>query len=79
MGRGKLWEPIMGKSGPDDSYIDEIEKIRGAQYWIGGIKFELMESTTPDGLVANWIEKNCEGLPLHSRARGRDNQAIQGL
>ena len=52
----------MGKSGPGDSYIDEIEKIRGAQYWIGGIKFELMESTTPDGLVANWIEKNGEGV-----------------
>jgi methylmalonyl-CoA/ethylmalonyl-CoA epimerase len=32
----KIWEPIMGKSGPDDSYIDEISKIHGARYWIGG-------------------------------------------
>lgn len=34
------------------------------------IGFELMESTIPDGPVANWIEKKGEGLPLHSHARG---------
>ena len=60
-----------------------------------------MESTTPYGPVANWIEKNgeevmivkfnvdntreaikeleSEDLSLHSCAKGRNNQAIQGL
>jgi len=36
-----------GRSEPDDPYIDEPEKIRVARYWLGGIGFELMESTTP--------------------------------
>lgn len=60
----KIWEPILGKSRPDDPYEDEPEKIRVARYWIGGVGFELMESTTPDGPVAKWIEKHGEGLML---------------
>jgi catechol 2,3-dioxygenase-like lactoylglutathione lyase family enzyme len=44
-----VWEPILGKSGPNDHYIDEPEKIRVARYWVGEVGFELMESTTPDG------------------------------
>jgi len=27
----KVWEPILGKSKPDDAYIDEPEKIRVAR------------------------------------------------
>ncbi|MGZ3525682.1 MAG: VOC family protein, partial [Thermodesulfobacteriota bacterium] len=23
----KIWEPIFGKTKPDDSYVDELEKI----------------------------------------------------
>lgn len=60
----KLWEPILGKSQPDDPYVDDPEKIRVARYWIGGVGFELMESTTPDGPVAQWIDKHGEGLML---------------
>jgi methylmalonyl-CoA/ethylmalonyl-CoA epimerase len=41
----KIWEPILGKSKPDDEYIDEPEKIKVARYWVGEIGFELMEST----------------------------------
>jgi len=60
----KKWEPILGKPGPDDPYVDEPEKIRVARYWLGDVGFELMESTSPDGDVAKFIEKNGEGIML---------------
>lgn len=62
----KVWEPILGKTAPDDAYVDEPEKIRVARYWVGGVGFELMESTTPDGDVAKFIEKRGEGIMLMS-------------
>jgi methylmalonyl-CoA/ethylmalonyl-CoA epimerase len=62
----KVWEPVLGKTAPDDSYVDESERIRVARYWIGQVGFELMESTTPDGPVAKWIEKNGEGMMVIS-------------
>ena len=62
----KIWEPILGKEAPDDAYIDEPEKIRVARYWVGGVGFELMESLTPDGDVAKFIEKRGEGVMLVS-------------
>ena len=54
----KVWEPVLGKAEPDDPYVDESEQIRVARYRIGEMGFELMESTTPDGPVARWIEKH---------------------
>jgi methylmalonyl-CoA/ethylmalonyl-CoA epimerase len=62
----RVWEPLLGKSAPDDAYVDEPEKIRVARYWIGGIGFELMESTTPDGDVARFIERRGEGVMIIS-------------
>lgn len=62
----KVWEPVLGKSGPDDEYIDESEKIRVFRYWVGEVGFELMESTTPDGEVARFIEKKGEGVMVLS-------------
>jgi methylmalonyl-CoA/ethylmalonyl-CoA epimerase len=62
----KIWEPILGKSAPDDEYIDEPEKINVARYWVGEVGFELMESTTPDGEVAKYIAKHGEGIMLLS-------------
>ncbi|MDA8108022.1 MAG: VOC family protein [Betaproteobacteria bacterium] len=62
----KAWEPVLGKSAPDDAYVDELEKIRVARYWIGGVGFELMEPTAPDGEVAKFIAKRGEGLMLVS-------------
>jgi methylmalonyl-CoA/ethylmalonyl-CoA epimerase len=53
---------VLGKSEPDDRYVDESEKIRVVRYWIGEVGFELMESTTSDGPVAEWIKKNGEGV-----------------
>ena len=80
----RIWEPILGKDKPDDAYVDEPEKIRVARYWIGGIGFELMESTAPDGDVARFIDKRGEGVMIVSlnvddtRAALADLQA-QGL
>ncbi|OGA67718.1 MAG: methylmalonyl-CoA epimerase [Betaproteobacteria bacterium RIFCSPLOWO2_12_FULL_65_14] len=62
----KIWEPILGKDQPDDAYVDEPEKIRVARYWLGGVGFELMESLTPDGEVAKFIEKRGEGVMIVS-------------
>ena len=62
----KVWEPMLGKTGPDDAYVDEPEKIRVARYWLDGGGFELMESTTSDGDVAKFIEKRGEGVMLIS-------------
>ena len=62
----KIWEPVLGKTKPDDSYVDELEKIRVARYWLGEVGFELMESTTPDGDVAKFIEKKGEGVMVIS-------------
>jgi methylmalonyl-CoA/ethylmalonyl-CoA epimerase len=62
----KIWQPILGKDRPDDAYIDEPEKIRVARYWVGGVGVELMESLTPDGEVAKYIDKHGEGVMLIS-------------
>lgn len=61
-----IWEPILGKPEPDDPYVDEPEKIRVARYWLGEVGFELMESTTPDGEVAKFIERHGEGIMILS-------------
>jgi len=75
----KIWEPVLGKTKPDDSYVDEAEKIRVARYWIGEIGFELMESTTPDGDVAKFIENRGEGLMLISLNVGSTRAAVDEL
>lgn len=62
----KIWEPVLGKTGPDDEYVDEPEKIKVARYWVGEVGFELMESTSNDGDVARFIEKRGEGIMLIS-------------
>ena len=49
----KIWEPLLGKSKPDDSYIDEPEEIRVHRYYIGEVGFEIMESTTPQAKLPN--------------------------
>lgn len=62
----RIWEPILGKDRPDDSYVNESEGIRVARYWVGGVGFELMESLTPDGEVARFIERRGEGVMVVS-------------
>jgi methylmalonyl-CoA/ethylmalonyl-CoA epimerase len=75
----KVWEPLLGKTGPDDAYVDEPEKINVARYWVGEVGFELMESTTPDGDVAKFIEKNGEGVMLISFNVDNTRKAIDEL
>jgi methylmalonyl-CoA/ethylmalonyl-CoA epimerase len=75
----KVWEPLLGKTGPDDSYRDELEKIRVARYWIGEIGFELMESTASDGEVAKFIEKRGEGVMLISFNVDNTRRAVAEL
>jgi methylmalonyl-CoA/ethylmalonyl-CoA epimerase len=62
----RVWGPILGKTEPDDAYIDEPEKIKVARYMVGEVGFELMESTTPDGEVAKFIERRGEGVMIIS-------------
>ena len=75
----KIWEPILGKPEPDDPYVDELEKIRVARYWLGEVGFELMESTTPDGDVAKFIEKRGEGVMLISFNVDNTREAMDEL
>ena len=75
----KVWEPVLGKSEPDDAYVDEPEKIRVARYWLGGVGFELMESTSPDGDVAKFIEKRGEGIMLLSFNVDNTREAMDEL
>ena len=75
----KAWEPLLGKDKPDDEYVDEREKIRVARYMVGEVGFELMESTTPDGDVAKFIEKRGEGVMLISFNVDNTREAAQEL
>ena len=75
----RIWEPLLGKSGPDDAYIDKPEKINVARYWVGEVGFELMESTSPDGDVAKFIEKRGEGVMLISLNVDNTRSAIKEL
>ena len=75
----KIWEPVLGKSEPDDAYIDEPEKINVARYWVGEVGFELMESTTPDGDVAKYIEKYGEGVMIISFNVDNTRESVEEL
>jgi methylmalonyl-CoA/ethylmalonyl-CoA epimerase len=75
----KIWEPILGKPKPDDPYVDEPEKIRVARYWLGDVGFELMESTSPDGDVAKFIQKRGEGIMLIGLNVDNTREAIEEL
>ena len=75
----KIWEPILGKPQPDDPYVDEPEKIRVARYWLGEVGFELMESTTPDGEVAKFVERHGEGVMIISLNVDNTTSAIDEL
>jgi len=75
----KVWEPVLGKSKPDDTYIDEREKIKVARYWIGEVGFELMESTSPEGEVAKFIERRGEGVMVVSLNVDHTRSAMEEL
>lgn len=60
----RAWEPVLGKTKPDETYVDEIAKVRVARYMLGETGLELMEDTTGDGDTARFIEKRGEGIML---------------
>ena len=59
----KIYEETLGLD-LSVEYTAESEKIKVARYYIGEVAFELMESTTPDGDVARFIQKKGEGVFL---------------
>lgn len=73
------WAPVLGKTEPDDAYVDEPEQINVARYMVGEVGFELMESTSPEGHVAKFIEKHGEGVMLISFNVDDTRQAIGEL
>lgn len=75
----RTWEPLLGKSEPDDQYVDESERIRVARYRIGEVGFELMESTASDGPVAARIRKNGEGVMVVSFNVDNTHEAVEEL
>lgn len=75
----RIWEPVLGRSAPDDTYVDEAERIRVARYWLGGVGFELMESLSPDGEVARFIERHGEGVMLISLNVDSTRAAVREL
>lgn len=75
----KAWEPLLSKDKPDDEYEDLREKIKVARYRVGEVGFELMESTSPDGDVAKFIEKRGEGIMLISFNVDNTRQAVKEL
>lgn len=62
----KIWQPVLGKTAPDESYEDNAEQIRVARYYVGEVGVELMESLTDEGEVARFIKNQGEGIMLLS-------------
>jgi methylmalonyl-CoA/ethylmalonyl-CoA epimerase len=75
----RAWEPVLGKSAPDDLYVDEAEKIRVARYYLGEVGLELMESTAPEGEVAKFVARHGEGVMLVSLNVDDTRRAMQEL
>jgi methylmalonyl-CoA/ethylmalonyl-CoA epimerase len=61
----QVYEDRLGLE-PAVEYVAESEKIKVARYYLGDVALELMESTTPDGDVAKFIEHKGEGVFLIS-------------
>ena len=63
-------------------YRDSFGSLGGdaaARYYLGDVGFELMESTTPDGDVAKFIEKRGEGIMLLSFNVDSTSEAVGEL
>ncbi len=64
---------------PTCEYIAESEKIKVARYIIGEVAVEFMESTTPDGEVAKFIDGRGEGAYLIAYKVDDLSKAMQEL
>jgi methylmalonyl-CoA/ethylmalonyl-CoA epimerase len=64
---------------PDLEYVAKSEKIKVARYYIGEVAIEFMESTSPDGEVAKFIDSRGEGAFLISYKVDNLSKAMQEL
>jgi len=64
---------------PTFEYVAESEKIKVARYYIGEVAVEFMESTSPDGDVAKFIDSRGEGAFLISYKVDDLSKAMQEL
>jgi methylmalonyl-CoA/ethylmalonyl-CoA epimerase len=69
----KLYTEVLGLK-VDTLEIVEDQKVKTAILRVGESKIELLESTSPEGTVAAFIEKRGEGI--HHLALGVDNLEI---
>jgi methylmalonyl-CoA/ethylmalonyl-CoA epimerase len=51
---------------PEVEYVAPTDRIKVARYYIGEVAVEFIESTSPDGEVARFIERHGEGFFLIS-------------
>jgi len=64
---------------PAIEYVAESEKIKVARYFIGEVAVEFMESTSPDGEVAKFIDNRGEGAFLISYKVDNIDNALEEL
>lgn len=57
----KFWEGQLGLKAIETEVVEE-QKVKVAFLPTGESEVELLESTTPDGPIAKYIEKNGEGI-----------------
>lgn len=57
----KLYEGLLGLKVTDTEVVEE-QKVKVAFFPTGDSEVELLQSTTPDGPIARYIEKNGEGI-----------------
>lgn len=57
----KLYEGMLGLKAVETEVVEE-QKVKVAFLPTGDSEVELLESTTPDGPIAKFIEKNGEGI-----------------
>jgi len=71
--RGKFWKDILGLEFAGDEVVGE-QKVKTAFYPFGEGEVELLESTSPDGPIARFVEKKGEGIH-HIAFRVKDVEA----
>lgn len=57
----QLYKKVLGLN-PSHTETVESQKVKTVHIPIGDSSIELLESTSPDGVVAKFIEKNGEGI-----------------
>jgi len=74
----KLYTDVLGLEVSGMETVEE-QKVKTAIIPVGESKIELLEPTSPDGVIAKYIEKRGEGM--HHLALGVDNikQALETL